>query len=274
MRLPDRPRAGASDAGPRAASRPDLRPAFRPDLRPESRPDPRAASRPDLRAASSPDSATSFDSAVSAISPDSAPSPERGQITADLAARLLRLPPGHPSAPVNWATLDEPGRYGRSLAEPTDRRGACGQPSRGERAEADRDELGWWQSVDGGHSPDERSAEDAGWADFARDDAGLKGYQTGDAGLEQSATPDLGVEEPATGDAGVGEPGADNAPQLVSGPSSPIWSSAALGARPDTAAGLSPYRPWFAGGSSPGPWFAAGPSGLLSPDALPTGPDG
>jgi hypothetical protein len=260
MRLPDRPRAGASDAGPPAASRPDLRP--------EPRPDPRGASRPDLRAASPPDSAASFDSPVS---PDSAPSPERGQIAADLAARLLRLPPGHPSAPVNWATLAEPGWYGRSLAEPTDRRAACGQPGPGERAKAEWDELGRWQSGVGAGSRDERTAGDAGWAEFARHDAGLKDYPTGDAGAEQSATPDVGVEEPATGDAGVGEPGADDGRQPVSGPSSQAWFS---GARPDTTAGQGQYRPWFAGGSSPGPWFAAGPSGLLSPDGLSGGPGG
>jgi hypothetical protein len=257
MRLPDRPRAGASDTDPRAASRPDPRPDSRPDLRPESRPDPRATSRLDLRAASP---------------PDSAPGPERGRISADLAARLLRLPAGHPSAPVNWATRDEPGWYGCAPAEPADRGGARGQPGLGERAEADRDELGRWQSAVGGDSRDECSAEDAGWAKFARDDAGLKEYPAGDAAVEQSATPDVGAEETATGDAGVGEPGADAAPQPVSGPSSPIWFSAALGAHRDTTAGQGPYRPWFAGGGSPGPWFAAGPAGLLSPDGLSSGP--
>jgi len=163
----------------------------------------------------------------------------------DLAARLLRLPAGHPS---------------HEAGPPRDAREAVrARPGPAQSPELEREN--WWEAGPGSRSvrvddwrgrPDRdgREASEAGEPDdpepgewTSEDTAERPGESDADGAPEDDASAGHGEHRRGLG---LGWPGER--------------SRRAVGVPP---AGRDPYRPWFAG-SSDHPWFAASPDGLLA----------
>ncbi|HXW43727.1 MAG TPA: hypothetical protein VEL03_03000 [Streptosporangiaceae bacterium] len=144
--------------------------------------------------------------------------------THDLAARLLRLPAGHPSGDC---AAPEPA---------SDARGHSGaEPS--VRPDADQPEReNWWQRGPGPDEPGTADGPEPGEPEGGPDD----GEESAGDEDDEAADDDRRAGRKASG--WLGERG----------------GRAAGGA----TASRGPYRPWFTG--DPGqPWFASGPDGLL-----------
>ncbi len=193
----------------------------------------------------------------------------RGQ-AADLSARLLRLPAGHPSGDrgTPGAAGDSRGS-GRSLAGRHDR-----EPERENWRERgpgpQRSGLKDWRSW-----PD-RDADDQYWPGEWEDSGAGACESSGSGGIEDPESgerqggADDGDDATAAEDDLAGDTGRHAGPRGGRG-----WLGEHGGGPAGApAAGRGPYRPWFAGDSAQ-PWFATDSDDLLgSSGSLPAGADG
>jgi hypothetical protein len=190
-------------------------------------------------------------------------------VAAELAARLLRLPAGHPSAPHG-----DDGRIAIDREWPAGRGGRV-DAQRGV-PDTDADWVGGRRVWPGG-GPDwlgagrPRPDYAADYAPGGYDDGISAGPEDqGPAEIPESAT---GVSPADQGESGAqpgqddanDDAGADDVPadpgHRAGGPTLPGWVPApAAGASADQG----PYRPWFAASGSPEPWFATGPGDVLA----------
>jgi hypothetical protein len=198
---------------------------------------------------------------------------DRGGLAAELAARQLRLPAGHPSArPGGGDARLESGR----VAGPAD--------AGARRPDDDADWVGGrrvWPDDDadwvGGRRvwPD----DDADWVGGRRvrpaEAAEWPGPDPHQLDLEPDRHGQPSGGEPGYGDGadlangpdGAAEPDGELAVQPGYSPDPPDWAgwlpaggtAAVHGSNPAEG----PYRPWFADGGSAEPWFAAGPGDAL-----------